>query len=127
MDNLFIIAFAVLVFAIISGVLYWKKSNNLNDSDMQLAILVAFLMKEIVESLDNIEYSDKLSNVIEYVIKAIQTAQKYEDAETLKLKKEVIKLEVLELCKENDIEVDEDFVQAIELAIDFAIDNNYIK
>ena len=126
MDSLYIILICSAIVLAIYAVIFIKKTANLTDKDIESIIMLANTINYIVDSME-IKYSDKVSKIIEYTIRAIEVSNKFETAETLIIKKDIVALEFFAICEKENIEIDEELLEMFDDAVEFIINNNYIK
>jgi hypothetical protein len=119
-----IILLLAAIIGIGGGILVAKL--NIKDSVLNFVQLLLDGVDYISSKIDY-KYSGSVSEVIEYVIEAIELVQDTVSVTDINQKKQLIEDKASEICQENGIEVDEDLLKIIDEAIQFFIDEGILK
>lgn len=108
------------VFLVAFGGLYLKKKFNIHKEDMEFMALVLSTV-DYITSKTTFTYKVAISNVVQYIIQAIEFIDMYEDIEDETTKKQKVKETALQICADNGIEVDDKFVVIVDDIIDYIL------
>ena len=101
-----------------------KHKVEIKESDLEFASIIIQLMN-LVASKFSFQGKDNVSKIMGYVVEALNFTIKFEKVDELdyEKQKELIFNKTKQICANEGIELDEEIVNAIELAVEFVIKN----
>lgn len=120
----------IMIFLTICAVgllgVYLKRKFNITKEETDLLKIILNATGYVISNI-NIPINKDINKIIKYVLEAIDWIEKYSSLSTIKEKKENVKYKTLEICKENDIPVDDNLIKIIDEIIQYFIDKEMLK
>ena len=117
MESLWYIGIMIFVISILGLSIFFKRKYNIKDEEVAITRLILGTIKYISTQF-NYANSEMIEKILFYVIEAIGSIEDYENT-PLELRDKLIKEKTIEICKLENIPVDETLIDLIGGILEF--------
>lgn len=121
MDFLIYAAVIACLFAVALGGIYVKRRLNVTQKEIETITIILNTIDYITERV-HFKYKNKVSVIVKYCMEALDfiLVAEFEDTQYIK---ELVCEKALDICRENQIELDDNTVDAVNMIVDYIVEN----
>ncbi len=124
MDFLIYASIIACLFAITLGGVYIKRRLNVTQKEIETITIILNTVEYITERV-HFKYKNKVSVIVKYCMEAVDFILEAEFKDTQYIK-ELVCEKALDICRENQIELDDNTVDAVKMIVDYIV-KNYVN
>lgn len=108
------------IFGVIFLITFLKRKFNIKNEEINLAHNIIDLILYLTKKSD-FKYSEDIVTVARYVFLAIEITEKYEIADSIDEKKQLISEEALAICESNGITLNQEVIGLVNEIVDYFV------